>query len=133
MSDTAPKKLYGLGRRKTAIAQALLVPEVGTRTINGLDFTAYFPIISMQNAALLPLLLTSQDSKFGFTVRVHGGGKHSQADAVKLALARALVVFDEGFRKQLKDTGMLTRDARVKERKKFGLKRARRAPQFSKR
>src|SRR3989344_3180897 len=93
--------LYGLGRRKTAVAQ--------------------------------PLNLTSQQEKYGFRIRVHGGGKHSQAGAVKLALARALLVVDEGFRKQLKDTGMLTRDPRMKERKKFGLKRARRAPQFSKR
>lgn len=133
MAEAQTKKLYGLGRRKTAIAQALLVDDVVKRTINDIDFNDYFPIVSMQNAALLPLILTSQDSKFGFRVRVHGGGKHSQAGAVKLAIARALVVLDEGFRKQLKDTGMLTRDPRVKERKKFGLKRARRAPQFSKR
>jgi small subunit ribosomal protein S9 len=79
------------------------------------------------------LTITSQHDKYGFRVRVKGGGKHAQAGAVKLALARALLVVDEGFRKQLKDTGMLTRDPRAKERKKFGLKRARRAPQFSKR
>jgi len=131
MAETT--KLYGLGRRKTAVAQALLVEEPGKRTINEIDFNVYFPIVSMQSMALGPLTLTSQHEKYGFTVRVHGGGKHSQAGAVRLALARALVELDEGFRKQLKDTGMLTRDPRMKERKKFGLKRARRAPQFSKR
>jgi len=124
---------YGLGRRKTAIAQARLVKDSATRTINEVELAAYFTTISMQQAALAPLVLTSQHEAVGFTVRVHGGGKHSQAGAVRLALARALVELDPGFHKQLKDAGMLTRDSRVKERKKFGLKRARRAPQFSKR
>ena len=133
MAETEATKLYGLGRRKTAVAQALLVEEPGKRTINDIEFAAYFPTISMQNMATAPLTLTSQGKKYGFRVRVHGGGKHSQAGAVRLALARALVELDEGFRKQLKDTGMLTRDPRMKERKKYGLKRARRAPQFSKR
>lgn len=126
-------KLYGLGRRKTAIAQAILLPDPAKRLINDREFNAYFTTVAEQSAALQPLVITSQGEKFGFMVRVHGGGKHSQAGAVKLALARALLEVDEGFRKQLKDTGMLTRDPRMKERKKFGLKRARRAPQFSKR
>ena len=125
--------LYGLGRRKTAVAQALLVDDPAVRSVNDLDFTVYFPTIADQAMVTQPLNLTSQQEKYGFRIRVHGGGKHSQAGAVKLALARALLVVDEGFRKQLKDTGMLTRDPRMKERKKFGLKRARRAPQFSKR
>lgn len=130
---TESETLYGLGRRKTAVAQVLLVDDPAVRSVNDLDFSVYFPTVADQSAATLPLTLTSQHEKYGFRVRVHGGGKHSQAGAVKLAIARALVVADEGFRKQLKDTGMLTRDPRMKERKKFGLKRARRAPQFSKR
>lgn len=132
MND-ATKKPYGLGRRKTAIAQVILVDEPTQRQVNNLDFTAYFPTLGDQMAVLQPLTLTSLHETYGFCARVRGGGKHAQAGAVKLALARALVVADEGFRKQLKDTGMLTRDPRMKERKKFGLKRARRAPQFSKR
>lgn len=127
------KKLYGIGRRKTAIAQVLLTDDPGQRQVNGMDFTAYFPNIPDQTIALQPLVLISQQEKYGFRLKIQGGGKHSQAGAVKLALARALVMADEGFRKQLKDTGALTRDPRMKERKKFGLKRARRAPQFSKR
>ncbi len=133
MTDETPTTWYGLGRRKTAIAQVRLVKDAAVRTVNTIDLATYFPTVSMQQAALAPLVLTSQHETMGFNVRVHGGGKHSQAGAVRLALARALVELDAGFHKQLKDAGMLTRDSRVKERKKYGLKRARRAPQFSKR
>lgn len=129
-TSTAP---YGLGRRKTARAQAILLDDPTQRSINEHAFVAYFPTVAMQQAALAALTLASQHDTVGFKVKVSGGGKHSQADAVRLALARALVSKDEGFRKQLKDAGLLTRDSRMKERKKFGLKRARRAPQFSKR
>lgn len=124
---------YGLGRRKTARAQAILVEDPSQRTVNNGSFTAHFPTEALQHAALAALTLASQHDTLGFKVKVSGGGKHSQAGAVSLALARALVSKDEGFRKQLKDSGLLTRDSRMKERKKFGLKRARRAPQFSKR
>ncbi|MEX2054594.1 MAG: 30S ribosomal protein S9 [Candidatus Andersenbacteria bacterium] len=124
---------YGLGRRKTARAQVVLTTADLNRTVNGLALTEYFPTVSMQEAALAALKVTSQIDTFGFKAKVSGGGKHSQAGAVKLAVARALVANDEGFRKQLKDTALLTRDPRMKERKKPGLKRARRAPQFSKR
>lgn len=124
---------HGLGRRKTAIAAVHLTKTVSERIVNDLPFTDYFPTVAMQHSALEALTTTSQGETYGFRVKVYGGGKHSQAAAVKLGIARALVTIDEGFRKQLKDTGALTRDARVKERKKFGLKRARRAPQFSKR
>lgn len=126
-------KKHGLGRRKSAIAQAQLTEKPETRQVNGLAFEAYFPTVSMQKAALKPLEVTSQADVFGFSVKVLGGGKHGQAGATALALARALVASDAGFRTQLKQAGLLTRDARVKERKKPGLKRARRAPQFSKR
>lgn len=124
---------YGLGRRKTATAQVVLLDDPEDRTVNGHKLDEYFPIEAMKNAVLDPLESTSTNDKYGFKVKAKGGGKQSQAEAVKLAIARALVGIEEGFRKQLKDTGALTRDAREKERKKFGLKRARRAPQFSKR
>ena len=127
------KTLHGLGRRKTAIAQVNLITKPDERTVNGKPFTDYFPTVAQQQNALEPLVATSQDETYGFNVKVAGGGKHAQASAMKLAISRALLEGDEGFRKQLKDTGALTRDPRMKERKKPGLKRARRAPQFSKR
>lgn len=126
-------KNYGMGRRKTARAQVLLLTDTLDRQINGIDLTAYFPTVGMQDSALAALKLTSQLDRFGVKAKVSGGGKHSQADAVRLAVARALISIEQGFHKQLKDAGLLTRDSRMKERKKFGLKRARRAPQFSKR
>jgi small subunit ribosomal protein S9 len=126
-------KLHGLGRRKTAIAQVLLTDKPGEQSVNGKPFAEYFPTVAQQEAANEPLRLTSQDETFGFKAKITGGGKEAQSGALKLAIARALLVSDEGFRKQLKDTGTLTRDPRAKERKKPGLKRARRAPQFSKR
>lgn len=128
--DTKP---YGLGRRKTAVAQAILTDAPSERTVNGGLFEAYFPTISMQTAVLKPLRAASLQDTRGFSIRVHGGGKHSQAEAACLAIARALLRIDEGYRKQLRSLGLLTRDPRAKERKKPGLKRARRAPQFSKR
>lgn len=129
----ATPALYGLGRRKTARAQVILTTEPASRLINGIDIKQYFPTVAMQEAAIAALKLTSQLEDFGLKAKVSGGGKHSQAEAVRLAIAKALVTHDPAFRKQLKDAGLLTRDPRMKERKKFGLKRARRAPQFSKR
>jgi len=126
-------KLYGLGRRKTAVAQVTLTEEAGQRQVNEIAFDQYFPTISMQNTALQPLTTTSLHETHGFMARIHGGGKQAQAGALKLAIARAIVEKDESYRKQLKDLGTLTRDPRMKERKKYGLKSARRAPQFSKR
>lgn len=125
--------IHGIGRRKTSIAQVLLMPGEQTQLINGRPLTDYFPTVAMQRAAQAPLVLTNQVAEFGIKAKVQGGGKNSQADAVRLAVARALLEVDEKWRKQLKDAGMLTRDPRMKERKKFGLKGARRAPQFSKR
>lgn len=127
------KPLHGVGRRKTAIAQVLLLPDEKTHLINKKPLAEYFPTIDMQQAAQAPLVLTNQLAEFGLKAKVQGGGKRAQADAVKLAVARALLAVDPKWRKQLKDAGMLTRDPRMKERKKFGLKGARRAPQFSKR
>lgn len=124
---------YGLGRRKTAIAQVWLTKEIGTQTVNKVPFKTYFPTPGMQRAALAALTLTNQLDQHGLKIVAKGGGKQAQADAVKLGSARALLVVDAGWRKQLKAAGMLKRDPRKKERKKPGLKRARRAPQFSKR
>lgn len=124
---------YGLGRRKTAIAQVWLTKEVGTQMVNKVPLKTYFPTPGMQRAALAALTLTNQLDQHGLKIVAKGGGKQAQADAVKLGSARALLVVDAGWRKQLKAAGMLKRDPRKKERKKPGLKRARRAPQFSKR
>lgn len=124
---------HGLGRRKTAVAKVLLTTDKGERTINGTPFETYFPYSALQITVLKPLTITSQADEYGLKVKVSGGGKNSQAEAVSLGIARALVGIDEGFRKQLKAAGLLRRDSRAKERKKPGLKRARRAPQFSKR
>lgn len=127
-------KHYGLGRRKSAIARVILVQEAaGKNIINDKDLEAYFPTIDTRASAQSPLILTSQQDKWGIKAKATGGGKRAQAEAVKLGVARALLTIDPTLRTQLKAAGMLTRDARVKERKKFGLKRARRAPQFSKR
>ena len=124
---------HGLGRRKSAIAKVLLSGEFKEHSINGLSLDKYFTTIGQRQAAVSPLELTGQQESLGMKVKVLGGGKQSQADAVKLGIARALLEINPEWRKQLKVAGMLTRDPRVKERKKFGLKRARRAPQFSKR
>lgn len=133
MTRLASPPGYGLGRRKTSVARLRLTADPKQRLVNTLPFERYFPTIDMQAQALAALKITSQESGHGFTVRVNGGGKLSQAGAVRLALARALLTLDAGWRQQLKAHGLLTRDPRAKERKKPGLKRARRAPQFSKR
>lgn len=125
--------IHGLGRRKTSVARVLLIQEKDSQTINGISLDAYFPSESMRIITRKPLVITSQDSEYGLKVKVSGGGKQSQAEAVSLGIARALLSVDEGFRKQLKTAGLLRRDSRKKERKKPGLKGARRAPQFSKR
>ena len=126
-------KQDGLGRRKEAVAQVHLTKHVKSREVNGKPFAEYFDTVAQGVSAILPLTVTSQDEAVGFAVVVHGGGKQGQADAMSLGLARALLAQDEGRRKELRVAGLLTRDSRVKERKKPGLKRARRAPQFSKR
>ncbi|MBI1833864.1 MAG: 30S ribosomal protein S9 [Candidatus Andersenbacteria bacterium] len=133
MTDAKKDRPYGLGRRKEAVAQVQLSTTPKERTVNGIAFTTYFPTEAMQNAVIRPLKTTSQDDVFGFGLRIYGGGKNSQADAASLAIARAILTSDEGYRKALRAAGLLTRDPRAKERKKPGLKRARRAPQFSKR
>jgi len=103
------------------------------RTVNGRKLEQYFTTLATKNSALRPLVTASKLDEYGLKAKVQGGGIIAQAQAVSLAIARALVSADAGYRKQLKKTGLLSRDPREKERKKPGLKRARRAPQFSKR
>lgn len=134
LTDATRRYIEGVGRRKTAIARVRLVPDgTGVFLVNDRPWEDYFPTVDMQKAASDPLKLTGMWGRFDVSVHVVGGGIHSQAGAVKLGVARALVKFDEKFRKPLRDTDMMTRDPREKERKKPGLKRARRAPQWQKR
>ncbi len=125
---------YGLGRRKTAVARVRLRRgDAAESVVNEVELKQYFPTAQMKTSALSPLTLTSQEDTWKIEARVEGGGKQAQAEAIKLGAARALVSVNADWRRQLKSAGLLTRDSRVKERKKYGLKRARRAPQFSKR
>ncbi len=129
---TNKKPGYGLGRRKEAVAQVYLREKNSGMVVNNIRADEYFGEYE-SNIACEPLRVASLDEKHGFVAIVKGGGKRAQADAVRLGLARAIVTTEKDQKTQLKTAGMLTRDARVKERKKAGLKRARRAPQFSKR
>ncbi len=124
---------YGTGRRKTAVARVRLIPGAGQVVVNGKELEAAFPMPGVRQIILEPLQLTNTLGKFGATVKVVGGGIAGQAGAIRHGLARALVQSDESLRPTLRKAGMLTRDPRVKERKKYGLKRARKAPQYTKR
>ena len=127
---------YALGRRKTSIAQVRIYPLAGKEgkfKINGKDLAQYLTIKRFQTAASSPLTCLGLEGKFDVSVKVFGGGINGQADAIKLGLARALVVADENLRKALKDNGFLTRDSRKVERKKPGLKKASKSPQWAKR
>ncbi len=124
---------YALGKRKSAIAKVRVFQDgEGKTTINGGTFQTYFFSTLTENA-LAPLVVTDSLKKFDIEVTVKGGGKPSQSDAVRLGISRALTQIDAGHRTALKHAGFLRRDSRIKERKKPGLKRARRAPQFAKR
>ena len=126
--------LYAVGRRKNAIARTRLFRNgKGNITVNQKDYTVYFPTFSLQQIIKQPLEAVGKLTDFDFSIKVHGGGSHGQAEAARHGITRALVVFDENLKPILKPFGYLTRDPRKKERKKPGLKRARRAPQFSKR
>lgn len=124
---------YGTGRRKTSTARVFLRPGKGSITINARDFNAFFPTESLRTQIKQPLLLTETVDKFDILATVAGGGVAGQAGAVRLGIARALVEYNMELRKRLKKDGMLTRDARVKERKKYGMAGARKRFQFSKR
>lgn len=123
----------GVGRRKTSIARVRLVPGTGEVVVNGRALDTYFgsPIWTAQVHE--PFQVVSQAGRFNVDVRVTGGGPSGQAGAIRHAIARALVVSDETLKPALRQQGLLTRDARMKERKKYGLKRARKAPQYTKR
>ncbi len=125
---------YGTGRRKESVARVRLVPGNGTITINNRDIDDYFGLETLKTILRQPLVLTGTIGKFDVLVNVKGGGFTGQAGAIRHGIARALLEVDsEAFRATLKAAGYLTRDPRMKERKKYGLKAARRAPQFSKR
>ena len=126
-------KYYGTGRRKKSIARVYLVPGKGEITINKRDINDYFGLETLKVIVRQPLVATDTVDKFDILVTVKGGGYTGQAGAVRHGIARALVQADSDYRPTLKKEGYLTRDPRMKERKKYGLKAARRAPQFSKR
>jgi small subunit ribosomal protein S9 len=129
----AKAKYYGTGRRKSSIARVYLVPGTGKVTINKRDMDAYFGLETLKLIVRQPLVLTETADKFDVLVNVHGGGFTGQAGAIRHGISRALLQADADYRPALKKAGFLTRDPRMKERKKYGLKAARRAPQFSKR
>lgn len=121
------------GRRKTAVARAFVRPGTGQVLVNGRDVTEYFAEKRFSDRAIRPLFLTESLEKFDIKVSVHGGGTNGQVGAVSLAIARALVAYDEAAREALRPERMLTRDPRMVERKKYGQKKARKRFQFSKR
>jgi len=123
-----------LGRRKTATARArLTLKKDGAFVVNGKPFEVYFPTAILRDTVKKPLEVVGKETDFEISVRVVGGGMQGQAGAVRHAIARALLLWNPDWRKSLKTQGLLRRDPREKERKKFGLKKARRAPQWSKR
>ena len=124
---------YGTGRRKKSVARVYLKDGSGKITVNKKDFDEYFKFETLKFIVKQPLNLTNNLSKFDIKVNVYGGGYTGQAGAIRHGIARALVVFDRDLKQILKKSGFMTRDPRMKERKKYGLKKARKAPQFSKR
>lgn len=132
MYDSNPY-FYGTGRRKKSVARVRVYPGTGKITINDRSIDDYFGLESLKLIVRQPLALTGTTEKFDIVCRVNGGGVTGQAGAIRHGLSRALLQYDEALRPALKKAGFLTRDPRMKERKKYGLKAARRAPQFSKR
>ena len=130
---TSSAKFYGTGRRKSSIARVYIVPGTGNITINKRDIDSYFGLETLKLIVRQPLAATDTADKFDVLVNVHGGGTTGQAGAIRHGISRALIKADADYRPVLKAAGFLTRDPRMKERKKYGLKAARRAPQFSKR
>ncbi len=129
----AKAKYYGTGRRKSSIARVYLVPGTGKVTINKREMDNYFGLETLKLIVRQPLVITETQDKFDVMVNVKGGGFTGQAGAIRHGISRALTQADADYRPALKKAGFLTRDPRMKERKKYGLKAARRAPQFSKR
>jgi small subunit ribosomal protein S9 len=133
MAETKIPEYLGTGRRKTAIARVRLASGNGKITVNGRQFEAYFPLETLRATATLPLTVTGTVEKFNARINVTGGGPNGQAGAVRHGIARALLQFDANLRGALKAEGLLTRDSRMKERKKYGQPGARKRFQFSKR
>lgn len=123
----------GTGRRKSSVARVILRPGEGKITVNGRNFEEYIPSGLARLDVSQPLVLTANENTFDISVNVNGGGIIGQAGAIRLGITRALLEVNPDYRKILKPAGMITRDSRVKERYKYGLKKARRSPQFSKR
>jgi small subunit ribosomal protein S9 len=124
---------FGTGRRKSSVARVILSNGTGTFLVNGRTFEDYIPSAATRLDVVQPLTLTESEGKYDISVNVHGGGLTGQAGAIRLGITRALLEINPELRAVLKPAGMITRDPRAKERKKYGLKAARRAPQFSKR
>ncbi len=133
MYTSAKPYFYGTGRRKSSVARVRVYPGSGSVIINGKDIDAYFGLETLKLIINQPFAATGTEGKFDVVANVAGGGLSGQAGAIRHGIARALLLADETFRAPLKKAGYLTRDPRMKERKKYGLKAARRAPQFSKR
>ena len=133
MYTSAKPYFYGTGRRKKSVARVRLYPGTGAITINGRDIDDYFGLETLKFIVNQPFTVTDTVAKFDIVANVNGGGFSGQAGAIRHGLSRALLQADENYRGALKAAGLLTRDPRMKERKKYGLKSARRAPQFSKR
>ncbi len=136
MTETTEKTKYigAVGRRKTSIARVRITPASKTSIlVNDREFDEYFPTAELRRTAMEALTQSKIEQKFKITVHVESGGISSQSGAVRHGIARALIIYDEHLRKTLKSLGFLKRDARAKERRKFGLKKARKAPQWSKR
>ena len=129
----AKARYYGTGRRKSSVARVYLVPGTGKITINKREMDNYFTLDTLKTIVRQPLELTDTQDKYDVLVNVKGGGFTGQAGAIRHGISRALLEVDAEYRPALKKAGFLTRDSRMKERKKYGLKGARRAPQFSKR
>ena len=124
---------FATGRRKKSVARIELVPGPGVITVNGKSIDEYFGLETLKLIVRQPMTITATDGKLDVKCKVTGGGYTGQAGAIRHGLSRALLEYDENLRPVLKQAGFLTRDPRMKERKKYGLKKARRAPQFSKR
>jgi small subunit ribosomal protein S9 len=133
ISTKSNDMLRAVGRRKSASARVRITKGTGTIMVNGLSYQEYFPYVEWQEMIVAPLKLVAKEKDFDVSAKVQGGGKKGQAVAVQHGIARVLLKYNEDLKKTLKTTGYLTRDPRVKERKKPGLKKARRAPQWSKR
>ena len=129
----AKVQYMGTGRRKKSVARVRLVPGNGKVVINNREIETYFGLETLRMIVNQPLVLTGSKDKFDVLVNVHGGGFTGQAGAIRHVITRALIKSDENLKSELKKAGFVTRDPRMKERKKYGLKKARRAPQFSKR